>query len=504
MVNRRWFARGAALLSGGLVAGLLLPAVSAHAAATRYEAENATVSQGMVASNHTGFSGAGFVDYTNVTGSSVEFTVTAATAGTATLAIRYANGTAVNRPMDIAVNGTTVASGTAFDPTTNWDTWATRTFTAQVNAGINTIRATATTANGGPNLDFLDFDVATSAPSTDNQAENATISQGTVANNHAGFSGTGFVDYTNVSGSYVDWSVNVATAGNTSLTFRYANGTTVNRPMTISVNGATVASNVAFNATANWDTWTTKTVTATLNAGTNTVRATATTANGGPNVDVLTVGGAPGTGSPSPTPTGTGGSGAPTAAELLAKVTSCNQISNGKYKTDSDVSTATVAVCQKTGAVFWKADMDIDCDGVRTTQCNENTDCCFQNDTACHTSSDGPLNSAQLPYIVVPSSSSIWNYTQYQIGCGTVVAVIYNNKVEYAVVGDTGPTQIIGEASYSTATALGIDPDPSTGGTDSGVTYIVFQGSQRVSPIENHNNAVTLGGQLARSFVNNN
>src|SRR5689334_21197600 len=114
MVNRRWFARGAALLSGGLVAGLLLPAVSAHAAATRYEAETATISQGTVDNNHAGFSGAGFVDYTNVTGSYVQFTVTAASAGTATLAIRYANGTTVNRPMDITVNGMTVAAGTAF------------------------------------------------------------------------------------------------------------------------------------------------------------------------------------------------------------------------------------------------------------------------------------------------------------------------------------------------------------------------------------------------------
>src|SRR6266542_3368467 len=143
-------------------------------------------------------------------------------------------------------------------------------------------------------------------------------------------------------------------------------------------------------------------------------------------------------------PNGSSGGG-PTADELLAKVTSCSQISNGKYKTDSDVSTATVAVCQKTGAVFWKADMDIDCDGIRTTQCNETTDPWFQPDTFCHTSTDTPLNSAALPYVVVPSPSSIWDYRNYSIGCGTVVAVIYNNRVEYAVVGDTGPTTIIGE-----------------------------------------------------------
>jgi hypothetical protein len=156
MVNRRWFARGAAVISGALVAGLLLPVVMAHAAATRYEAENATISQGTVASNHTGFSGAGFVDYTNVTGSFVEFTVTAANAGTATLSIRYANGTTTNRPMNITVNGVVVSSAMAFNATANWDTWQTATLTIPVNAGSNTIRATATTSNGGPNLDYIE------------------------------------------------------------------------------------------------------------------------------------------------------------------------------------------------------------------------------------------------------------------------------------------------------------------------------------------------------------
>ena len=57
---------------------------------------------------------------------------------------------------------------------------------------------------------------------------------------------------------------------------------------------------------------------------------------------------------------------APTAAQLLAKTNSCKQISNGKYKTDEDVSAKTVAICDANGAVFWKADMDIDCDGQRT------------------------------------------------------------------------------------------------------------------------------------------
>ncbi|MEV4354184.1 cellulase family glycosylhydrolase [Nonomuraea sp. NPDC049625] len=122
-------------------------------AATTYEAENATVSQGVVESNHAGYSGTGFVNYDNITGSYVEFAVDAATAGPATLTLRYANGTSVNRPMAIAVNGT--ATTRDFPGTGAWTTWQEATVTTTLNAGTNTVRATATTANGGPNLDRL-------------------------------------------------------------------------------------------------------------------------------------------------------------------------------------------------------------------------------------------------------------------------------------------------------------------------------------------------------------
>ncbi|MFF5207256.1 glycosyl hydrolase family 28 protein [Streptosporangium sp. NPDC000396] len=123
---------------------------------TRFEAENATISQGAVESNHAGHSGTGFVNYDNVAGSYVEFTVDVATAGTRTLALRFANGTTANRPMDIAVNGAVVAAGKAFNGTGSWTTWQTTSVSAVLATGTNTIRATATTANGGPNLDYLE------------------------------------------------------------------------------------------------------------------------------------------------------------------------------------------------------------------------------------------------------------------------------------------------------------------------------------------------------------
>lgn len=284
------------LLSAGLAAGLGLAALlstgapTASAAATRYEAENAAISQGVLETSHTGYSGTGYVNGDNVAGSYVQFTVTAATAGTATLAFRYANGTAADRPADIAVNGSVVAAARSFPATADWNTWATTTLTAPVPAGTSTVRLTATTAGGLPNLDYLDVTVAAAQPGTDYQAEDATLTQGAVVTNHTGYTGTGFVDFTNVAGSSITFTVAAATAGSATLAFRYANAGGADRPMTVTVNGKAVASPLSFPVTADWNTWATRTVTAPLAAGTNTVTATATTAAGGPNLDKLTVG----------------------------------------------------------------------------------------------------------------------------------------------------------------------------------------------------------------------
>jgi exo-1,4-beta-D-glucosaminidase len=142
------------------------------------------------------------------------------------------------------------------------------------NTGTKTVPANGTAGPGTP---------------ADHQAETAAITNGTVASDHAGFTGTGFVDYTNATGSAVEWTVDAAAAGPADVVLRYANGTTVNRPMDVSVNGTKVASALAFGGTGNWDTWQTVTVHVTLTAGPNKIKTTATTANGGPNVDKITV-----------------------------------------------------------------------------------------------------------------------------------------------------------------------------------------------------------------------
>ncbi|MGW5433075.1 glycoside hydrolase family 75 protein [Streptomyces sp. NPDC004059] len=189
------------------------------------------------------------------------------------------------------------------------------------------------------------------------------------------------------------------------------------------------------------------------------------------------------------------------ATELLARLGECHQISRGRYRTDA-ARPATVPVCGTRDAVFWKADLDIDCDGRSTARCNRRTDPQFATMTAYQQSDGRHLNAAALPYIVVPAPSRIWNPRKHGVRGGSVAAVVYRGRVQYAVVGDTGPRDIIGEASYATARALGIRANPRSGGVPSGVTYIVFKHS-RVRPIEDHTAAAAAGVRLARLFVAN-
>jgi hypothetical protein len=135
----------------------LIRAMPASGAVLRYQAENASSGTGStVDTNHLNFTGTGFLNTPNATGAYVEWTVTAAAAGSRKLTIRYANGTTTDRPMDVSVNGVVVSAGRSFAGTGNWDTWASSTLTAALTAGSNTIRVTATTSGGAPNLDYLD------------------------------------------------------------------------------------------------------------------------------------------------------------------------------------------------------------------------------------------------------------------------------------------------------------------------------------------------------------
>ena len=175
----------------------------------------------------------------------------------------------------------------------------------------------------------------------------------------------------------------------------------------------------------------------------------------------------------------------------------------GSYKTDDQADApADIPICGLPGAVFWQADLDVDCDGQTTSVCNVQRDPAYQSQTSATDSAGQFLDASTLPYVVIPLPSTRFDYAAAGLALGSVVAVIYNGQVAYGVFGDEGPDNIIGEASYAMAMLLGIDPDPATGGTSSGVTYIAFTGAGSiVRPIEDHAGAERLGQRLAGALV---
>jgi hypothetical protein len=153
------------VVSGTLVTGAVvaLPMSTASAAPTRFEAETSpAVCTGTIDTNWSGYSGSGFCNGSNAVNAYSQFTVNASAAGTATLGIRFANGTTTARPAQLIVNGTTVQTP-SFEGTGAWNTWATKTLTVNVNAGSNTIRLNPTAADGLANIDSLDFEVGTTS-----------------------------------------------------------------------------------------------------------------------------------------------------------------------------------------------------------------------------------------------------------------------------------------------------------------------------------------------------
>jgi N-acetyl-anhydromuramyl-L-alanine amidase AmpD len=213
--------------------------------------------------------------------------------------------------------------------------------------------------------------------------------------------------------------------------------------------------------------------------------------------------------------TGDGGGGSdtgdepgdPTAEELLALTQNCTQLpGTTKFKPDSG-GTATIPICQLAGAVWWRADADIDCDGYPDPRCT--VDPYFMPETSSKDSQGQFINAAEVPFLVVPLPSNGFDPKSLGIKTGwshygSAGAIIYNGKLIYAPYADAGPTGVIGELSYAAAEKLGIPPSPINGGVASGVTYIVFTGANYVDPIESAAQAETVGKQLATQLLANN
>jgi len=128
------------------------------------QAEDADLNGAVVATNHTGYDGTGFVDYKNPFNDYIEWTVQIDVPGTYNLGFRYAHAGLADRPLQITDNGVNIAL-VPFSPVWwSWDSWG---FLSGPNvffkSGVHKIRATAT-GMSGPNMDELNLYYYSSSP----------------------------------------------------------------------------------------------------------------------------------------------------------------------------------------------------------------------------------------------------------------------------------------------------------------------------------------------------
>jgi PelA/Pel-15E family pectate lyase len=268
--------------------GILPATLSVQGKEIIYEAEDAILSEVIVDTKHTGYSGTGFTDYyPNAPGGYIEWHIDVADEGDYILKFRYANGASENRPAEIAVNDVVIESELAFDSTSEWSNWETTQTIATLKKGKNTIRATANGPSGGGNIDYLAIEYVFDQIF---EAEDADFEAVIVDTKHVGYTGTGFTDYyPNAPGGYIEWHIEVPIEGMYALVFRYANGASENRPAEIKVNGVVADPDLAFDSTSEWTSWQTTQTIVMLKEGSNVIRATATGASGGGNIDNLRV-----------------------------------------------------------------------------------------------------------------------------------------------------------------------------------------------------------------------
>jgi rhamnogalacturonan endolyase len=133
---------------------------------TELQAENACSYDGVFETIHTGYTGTGYTNLDNTTGSSVMFFVDSASAQALTFTYRYANASANSRDMYIMVNEVTQPATLYFPTTGSWDAWQDSSVTVNLSSGRNEITIIALTAEGGPNLDRISYISTSVAPAS--------------------------------------------------------------------------------------------------------------------------------------------------------------------------------------------------------------------------------------------------------------------------------------------------------------------------------------------------
>jgi len=230
----------------------------------RFEAEYAVRGGLATVMTYANASNGKDVGFINDASSFVRFdNVQVPVAGAYALSIRFANGSGTTASHKMTVNGG-VATVVSYPPMAAWGTFSTVTVNAQLNAGSNAI--TLTYNSNFAEIDYLQVDPISY------EAEAASVVNAQVVSD-VGATGGKKVGYIDTSNSYVQFAINVPTAGIYTLAARHDNGSKAAASHLVSVNGgANVTLNYPYYAGDGWVSYRSTSVNVTLNAGANTVR----------------------------------------------------------------------------------------------------------------------------------------------------------------------------------------------------------------------------------------
>ena len=149
------------------------------------------------------------------------------------------------------------------------------------------------------------------------------------------------------------------------------------------------------------------------------------------------------------------------------------------------------------GVLFIDADLDTDADGSPNVF-SIDPDSGQRETSLSYPDLDGDdqwIDAEKVPYIVLPLKF----YKQMGIHLGDVAAVVWKDRVVYAVFADEGPENLIGEGSVALSEALGFDPWEErdgrrqiVNGIDNNVLMFVFPHSANFNITPNNINQKTV------------
>ncbi|KAJ9442378.1 Alpha-L-arabinofuranosidase C [Diplonema papillatum] len=241
-------------------------------------------------------SGTGYTNTHNADGHSITWSVRSYEVTTATIAIRYANGGAIERKAVLSVNG--VPYDLLMMPTATWTTWELDVVSGvRLMPGNNSVVLTSVTEHGLANIDYmmvsnssLVFADECDAPALVIQEEAYGFcgTDGKLEWDHGHHSGTGYINSHEGRGSNITWAVEAAAAGNVQVVVRYANGDTKDRLAVLQANG--IPTLLSMPQTGSWTTWKLGFVEAVpLQKGVNAFMMTSVVDHGLGNIDYMMV-----------------------------------------------------------------------------------------------------------------------------------------------------------------------------------------------------------------------